>query len=112
MADLAGIHQLLEGGHRVADGNTVLPVPVLVAQPAKVVGGALRPVELVQVDDFGLQALQAPFHGTLQALRTETGAAADMLHIVARAGGLGGQDHLVPMAGAGKPVADDGFGAE
>ena len=112
MADFAGIHQFLERSHGVADGDAVFPVAMLVTQAAKVVGGALRPVQLIKVDDIGLQALEAAFHGPLQAVAVESRAAAYMLYIVAGTGGLGGQDHLVTVAGAGEPFANDGFRTE
>ncbi len=89
--DLPGRHQLAEGADAVLDGD--LPVPAM---------------QVVEVDDVGLQALQAIVAGLLDRL----GPAVDHPHPVhAGHAALGGQDVFLPAALQG--VADQGLvGAE
>ena len=89
MTNFPCIHQRLKPGNRFADGNALFAITVLVAQPAKKVGSAFRPVQLVEINDVGLQALEAAFHGFLQAGSGKARAATDMFDIVAGARGLG-----------------------
>ncbi len=57
MADLARAHLLVEHFEGFFQRGEVVLWQVLVAQLAEEVGAALGPVQLVQVDAVGLQAL-------------------------------------------------------
>ena len=76
---------------------------------AEMVGAAVGPVELVEVDMVGLQALEAAVEGGAQ------GGGADRRAIgthvpVAGAGDLAGEDDLAAAAGPLQPGTDDALG--
>jgi hypothetical protein len=110
MADLAGAHLLVEHFEGFFQRREHVVGQVLVAQLAEEVGAALGPVQLVQVDAVGLQALEACIQrgDDVLAVVLEL-AVADVADAVAGAGDLAGQHPVVAVA-VGEPVADDAFG--
>jgi hypothetical protein len=111
VADLAGAHLLVEHFEGFFQRREHVVGLVLVAQLAEEVGAALRPVQLVQVDAVGLQALEAGIQrgDDVLAVVLEL-AVADVVDAVAGAGDLAGQHPVVAVAAAFEPVADDAFG--
>src|SRR5690606_23756370 len=84
---------------------------VAVAELAEEVGAALGPVQLVEVDPVGLQALQALVQGGDYVLAVVLQvAAADVADAVAGAGHLARQDPLGAIAADLEVVADDALG--
>ncbi|MCY1174636.1 hypothetical protein D9M73_148450 [compost metagenome] len=84
---------------------------MLVAELAEEVGAALRPVQLVQVDVVGLQALEAGVHGFGDVLAVVAQVfVADVVDGVAGAGDLAGQDPVGAIAAAFEIIADVAFG--
>ncbi len=63
VADLAGLDLLVQCFEGVFQGRQVGFDLVLVTQLTEEIGAALWPVQLVQVDVIGLQALEAGVHG-------------------------------------------------
>ncbi|MNP20388.1 hypothetical protein D3C76_1129580 [compost metagenome] len=61
-------------------------------------------MRLVEVDVVGLQTAQRGFHGLFDVDGGEALVAVAHVHA-----DLGGDDHLVALAGSLQPVADDGF---
>jgi hypothetical protein len=115
MSHPAGVDQVLERIQRLFDGRGVFVGHMGVAQLAKVVGGAVGPVQLVQVDVVGLQALQALVHGFEQVGLVEGQAAtpdvAGAQRLPCRAGGFGGQHDVLAAACVFQPRADVLLGA-
>jgi hypothetical protein len=111
MADLAGAHLLVEHFEGFFQRREHVVGQVLVAQLAEEVGAAFGPVQLVQVDAVGLQALEACIQrgDDVLAVVLEL-AVADVADAVAGAGDLAGQQPVVAVAAACEPVADDAFG--
>ena len=112
MAHLARLHQPLQAAQLLVDrrdGAVTLRVEVQVAEHRHV---ARRPVQLVQVDDVGLQPLQAAFAGSDDVVGSDVGAAVAQPFIAAhRPGRLGGQHDARAHPGAlAQPVADETFG--
>ena len=70
---------------------------------------AFRPVQLIEVDVVGLQALQRAFDGGADVGAVDCQrAAADPVEVAAGAGDLGGNDDLFPRLPL-EPAADDAF---
>src|SRR5690606_27727304 len=89
-------------------GSDLLLGVVLVAELAEEVGVPVRPVQLIEIDMLGLQALQAAFQRSGDVLAGEAGGAVtDVLHVAVRAGDLAGQHPLVAIATLAKVLADD-----
>ena len=110
MADLAGLHQLAHRAKGFLYRRRAAVVAGLEAKLAEVVGGARRPVDLVQVDVVGLEPGQRGIAGSQHAGAIELGPAAHVIHLP-RPGDLGRQHDVLPLAGLGEPGADDLFGA-
>lgn len=117
MADLADLDLLVEHFQGFFQRRE-LNVLVLVVELAEEVGRALGPVQLVQVDPVGLQALEAGIQGGDDVLAIEFQlAVADMADAVAGAGDLAGQNPVSAVAALLEIAADDllglavGFGA-
>jgi hypothetical protein len=71
---------------------------------------ALGPVDLVEVDHLGLQALKTGVAGANNVIRRQARAFTNPGHAARGAGHLAGQRDLIAHAGAGlEPAADDGF---
>ena len=71
---------------------------------------ALRPVNLVQVDDIGLQTLQAGVARSHDVFGRHAIAFTHPRHTTRRACDFGGQHDFLPRTRAlGQPVANDGF---
>ena len=111
VADLAGaleLGQRLEGiqqGHR---GGGVGPG---VAELAKAVGGALRPVYLVQVEIIGLQTLQAGVQRLADIFPVQDVVWSNTAVVITRGpADLRGEHQLFAIAAFRQPVADVGFG--
>ncbi|MNJ33806.1 hypothetical protein D3C77_284960 [compost metagenome] len=84
---------------------------MLVTQLAEEVGAAFGPVQLVEVDPVGLQALEAVVQGGDDVLAVVLElAVANVADAVAGAGHLAGQDPVGAVAAGLEPVADDAFG--
>ncbi|CFW18986.1 Uncharacterised protein [Bordetella pertussis] len=115
MAHLARAHEILQHLKRLFDRYGVGVVHPRVGQLAESIGGAIGPVQLVEVQVIGLQALEAGVQRLCQVLAVEKGlAVADMagaLGVAHRTSRLAGQDHLVAPSGPGQPAADAAFGA-
>src|SRR5690606_35965069 len=97
--------QYLQG---ILYGGDLLLGVVLVAELAEEVGVPVRPVQLIEIDMLGLQALQAAFQRSGDVLAGEPGGAVtDVLHVAVRAGDLAGQHPLDAIATLAKVLADD-----
>src|SRR3546814_11120837 len=96
MAHLAGLHHRIERVQGFLDRRLGGAVLVPIAEAAEVVGGAVRPVELIEVDMVRLQPLQARLDRRLDVLAVEARLAAtdigEALSVGADA--LGGDDNL------------------
>src|SRR3546814_8235919 len=68
MAHLAGLHHRIERVQGFLDRRLGGAVLVPIAEAAEVVGGAVRPVELIEVDMVRLQPLQARLDRRLDVL--------------------------------------------
>ena len=111
VADLAGLHLFVQGFERFLQWGEVVFVLVLVAQLAEEVGAALRPVQLVEVDPVGLQALEAGVEGCADVLAVVAQVAiADIVDGVAGAGDLAGKHPVGAVATAFEVVANVAFG--
>src|SRR3546814_5752817 len=75
--------------------------------------GAVRPVELIEVDMVRLQPLQARLDRRLDVLAVEARLAATDIGEALSVGAddLGGDDNLAAGAARGHPVSDDLLGA-
>ena len=94
-----------------SSGVRLASVCVLVAQLAEEIGAALRPVQLVEVDVVGLQALEAGVHGFGDVLAVVSQVfVADVVDGVAGAGDLAGQDPVGAIAAAFEVIADVALG--
>ncbi len=111
-ADLAGLHavvQRLELLVHVGERPlAVLAKRVVAPGLAEVEMAAVRPVDLVEIDIVGLQALQAGIDRLADRRAGDRLALADIGP--AGAGDLGGKHHVLALAGLGEPVADDRLG--
>ena len=110
MADLAGFHLFAQRFQGFLQRGEVLFL-VAIAELAEEVGAALRPVQLVEVDPVGLQALEAIVQRRdyVLAIVLEL-AAADVVDAVAGAGDLARQHPVGAVATGLEVVADDAFG--
>lgn len=110
MADLAGLYLLVEGFEGFLQW-CVFAVLVAIAELAEVVGRALWPVQLVEVDPIGLQALEAGIQrfGYMRAVVFEL-TVADIADAIARAGDLAGQHPVSTITTLFEVVTDDLFG--
>src|SRR5690606_14403138 len=75
MADLAGAHQVVQYLQGILYGSDLLLGVVLVTELAEEVGVPVRPVQLIEVDMFGLQSLQAALQRGGDVLAGEAGGA-------------------------------------
>ena len=112
MEDVAGLHEPRERARRVvhvpAHGGRILPRRVVGPVLAEVVGAALGPVELVEVDAVGPQAPQRAMDRLGQRLGRD---AAPVAQRPAGTDDLGGDEPLVAPPGAREPLAHDRLGA-
>ncbi|CAH0314002.1 hypothetical protein SRABI70_04823 [Pseudomonas sp. Bi70] len=110
MADLAGLDLLFQRFEDFLDRGGVA-VLVLVAELAEEIGRALRPVQLVEVDPVGLQALEAGVQGGDDVLAVVLElAVADMGDAIAGAGDLAGQNPVGAVTVLLEVLADDLLG--
>ena len=81
----------------------------LVTQLAEIIGWSFGPMQLIKIDDVGLQPAKAVFHrGEDIAAVKMISASADIGQpVVPGAGHLGCQHDLVPAAAPSQPAADD-----
>lgn len=111
MADLAGLDLLIQSFEGFFQRRQVFFGLVLVAQLAEKVGAAFRPVQLVEVDPVGLQALEARVQGFGDVLAVVLEAAiADVVDGVAGAGDLAGEDLVGTVAAAFEVITDVALG--
>ncbi|MNN46183.1 hypothetical protein D3C81_1605530 [compost metagenome] len=111
MADLAGLDLFVEHLEGFFQRGEQVLRRVLVTQLAEEVGAALGPVQLVEVDPVGLQALEAVVQGGDDVLAVVLEqAVANMVDAVAGPGHLAGQDPLGTVAALAEPVADHALG--
>ena len=110
-ADLARRHDLAErlghGAHVVDRAGLVLAGRVEAPVLAEVVGAAVGPVELVEVDPVGPETAERGVDAGMDGFGRHRRAAADLR--VAGACDLGGEDDVVPPPGLRDPGADDLF---
>ena len=111
MADLAGAHLFVEYFEGFFQWREQVVRQMLVAQFAEEVGAALGPMQLVQVDAIGVQALQAVLQRSddMLAVVLEL-AVADMADAVAGTCDFAREDPVVAIAMTAEPVADDALG--
>ena len=112
MAHLAGLHQRGQRVQLLGDAAVRAVLRRVQVQRAEERHVAVRPVDLVEVDDIGLQPLQAGVAGLRDLGRREVGAAvAHPVHVARGSGHLGRQHDALAHSGAARePVADDGLG--
>ncbi|MNS70324.1 hypothetical protein D3C72_1036660 [compost metagenome] len=114
VADLARAHEILQHRQGFFDRHGVLVFHPGVVQLAEGGGGAVRPVQLIQVQVIRLQALQAGVQRFGQVLAVQEGLAvadvAGALGVAHRAGHLAGQHDVLAALAARQPGADIGFG--
>ena len=107
VADLAGLHLLIQRFEGFFQRGEVVFVLVLVAQLAEEVGTAFRPVQLVEVDPVGLQALEAGVQGFDDVLAVVAQVTvADVIDGVAGASDLAGEDPVGTVATALEVITD------
>ncbi|MNT35689.1 hypothetical protein D3C72_1717250 [compost metagenome] len=108
MTDLAGLHQFSERLQLFGDFGKrallVLTGGVEAPGAAEMIGAAIRPVNLVEVDVVGLQPLEAGIHRLADGGGVDIATAANI--ISPGAGDLGGEHDLIAPAGLFEPAAD------
>ena len=111
LADLAGAYQLIQRLQYLFQRGEVLLL-MAVAELAEVVGASLRPMQLVEIQIVGLQALEAGVECRVQmgAIVLEL-AVANVVDAVAGAGDLACQYPLGAGAACLEVAADDALGA-
>ena len=112
-SDAPGPDLALKGFENFEDVLFHVPVgsgsAAVVPHLAEVVGIPVGPVELVKVDNVGLEAFEGAGNGFLDVGGVDAGlAAADPGG--AFAGDFGGEEHFVPGLAGGEPPADDALG--
>ncbi len=82
-----------------------------VAELAEVVGLAIRPVQLVEIDHIGLQPAQAGIERGLDVASVEASLrATHVRQPISRPRHLGRQDHAIAAVAGLEPAADKGLG--
>ncbi|MNS93198.1 hypothetical protein D3C72_1273560 [compost metagenome] len=113
VADLAGAHEILQHGQRFLDRDGVLVLDPGIVQLTEGSRGAVRPMELVQIQVVRLQAFQAGVQRLGQVLAVQEGLAvadvAGTLGIAHGARHLAGQHDVLATLALGQPGADVGF---
>jgi len=112
VADLAGLHELLQHPQRLGYRGKFILVPGLESQLAEEIRVSLRPVQLIQVDAIDLQAPQAAIQRRLQVIPVETCPALADVVDPAHPGTcyLAGKHHPFAVAGPFQPLADEHLG--
>ena len=107
-ADLAYFslfNQFREGGQAFLDGGLV-SVLVNVTQFAEIIGIAIRPMQLIQIDIISLKASKTVADRLMDMCPSMTWTAPQMLHGVAWPGRFGRDHPVLAPAGFGKPITD------
>ena len=110
MAYFALFDQLVQGTQGFLDRRHGFTGVAHIAQLAEEIGAAVRPVHLVQIDIIRLQALQAVFTGLADVFPGQPGATTQVAQAITGACHLAGNHQVIPLAPAGQPVAQIGFG--
>jgi len=111
IADLARPLALGQRFQRVENSDAWRGFGPLVAQLAKAVSWALRPVNLVEIEIVGLQAFQAGVQRFTDIFAIQHLVLANAAVVIAAwPAHLGGDNQLFTVAVPGQPVADVGFG--
>ncbi|MNZ94649.1 hypothetical protein D3C78_1137630 [compost metagenome] len=107
IADFTGTHLFGQRFQRFQQGDGGLIVGVLIIELAEVVGRALRPVQLVEIEIIGVESFQAGVQRDTNIFAIQRLLRADAAVGTAhRPGNLAGQHYLFTVAACLDPTAD------
>ncbi len=109
MTDTAGLHMAAEVFQN-AQETLIVGVVIGIVMETETGIAAVGPVELVEVDIVGLQAIQRTFHGGVDVLTRMARAVTNPGHGICASGDLGGQNDVLAIAARLEPFADDPLG--